>query len=249
MTSANPTWSSPPESLMISKGQLHVWRADLDLPEACLTRLHLVLSPEEMDRAKRFYFPKDRDRFIVSHACVRDVLSGYLQVKPEQIKFITNSFGKPALAADSEGKDLEFNLSHSNRFALLAVSQGMRVGVDVEFIRMEFGGVEIARRFFSPSEVQALLSLPTELQSEAFFRCWTRKEAYIKGKGRGLSLPLDEFDVSVLPGEPAALLNTRPDPGDAARWSMFQVDPAPGYSGTVAVEGHSMELNYWEWVP
>jgi 4'-phosphopantetheinyl transferase len=249
MSGMRTSWLSPRTTLTIQENEVHVWRADLDLPAAYLERLQSLLSMEEVGRADRFFFPKDRDHFIVSHACVRKVLSRYLETKPEQLSFVQNSHGKPALSTGSGDFDLEFNLTHSHRFALVAVTKGMRVGVDVELIRNNFGGLNIAQRFFSPAEFRTLSSLPEEQQSKAFFRCWTQKEAYIKAKGLGLSLPLDEFDVSVDPGEPTALLNSRSDPGETARWSLIKVDPATGYSGAVAVEGHSLALKCWNWNP
>jgi 4'-phosphopantetheinyl transferase len=242
-------WLPSPPALEISQDEVHVWRAVLEQPGETMRRLSTFLSHEELEKANRFYFPKDRNGFIVSHAFLRDVISRYIQVDPWNLEFRVNPHGKPALAAAFQEFDIQFNLSHSNEYALVAVMRGQAVGVDVELIRPEFGGADIARRFFSPSEVHALLSISPENQGDAFFRCWTRKEAFIKAIGRGLALPLDEFDVSVLPEEPAGLLSTRFDPQEAARWSMFQVDPAPGYSGSVAAKGKSVVLVLWSWIP
>jgi 4'-phosphopantetheinyl transferase len=121
------------------------------------------------------------------------------------------------------------------------------VGIDIERIRSDLEVGEIADRFFSRREVAMLQTLPTEEQRQAFFRCWTRKEAYIKARGEGLSLPLDEFDVSLAPGEPAAILGTRPDSSEASRWSLQELAPAPGYVAALAVEGHGWRLACWQW--
>jgi 4'-phosphopantetheinyl transferase len=120
------------------------------------------------------------------------------------------------------------------------------VGIDLERIRFDLAVVEIAERFFSRRELAMLRALPTELQREAFYRCWTRKEAYIKARGEGLSLPLDQFDVSLAPGEPAAILGTQHDPSEASRWSLRELTPAPGYFAALAVEGHDWGLACWQ---
>lgn len=143
---------------------------------------------------------------------------------------------------DLAPNDLRFNLTHSHGLALFALSQGRELGVDVERIRPEMAGEQIARRFFSASEVTALLALAPGLREEAFFHCWTRKEAYLKATGRGLTLALDSFDVSVVPDAPAALLATRHDLSEATRWSLQTLRLAPSYVGTLAVEGHDWVL-------
>jgi 4'-phosphopantetheinyl transferase len=247
MRSLSPDWTSPAGSLMIEEGELHVWRANLDVPDRDIQAMQSLLSPEELERSNRFFFLRDRYRFIVSHACVRSVLSRYLRIDPDQLSFEQNSFGKPAVIGVSTEMKIEYNLTHSRGFALVAATRGLQVGVDVEYIRSDFGGLNIARRFFSNAEYHVLLSLPAELQSEAFFRCWTRKEAFIKAKGKGLLFPLDEFDVTVHPEEPPALISTRADPEEAARWSLVQADPAYDYCGAVAVESSSLRTKYLDW--
>jgi 4'-phosphopantetheinyl transferase len=131
--------------------------------------------------------------------------------------------------------------------ALYAVTRAREVGIDVELIRSDLKIEQIAERFFSHHEIATLRALPTELRQSAFFRCWTRKEAYIKATGKGLSLPLDQFEVSLTPGEPAALLSTQPDPNEAQRWSLRELTPAPGYAAALAVEGHGWCLACWDW--
>jgi 4'-phosphopantetheinyl transferase len=249
MNPSSLIWSTPPEILAIKSGELHVWRANLNDVQAHRETLQSVLSLEEVERAERFIFSRDRDQFIISHAFCRNVLSRYLGINPERLSFARNSFGKPALLDETDNLNLQFNLTHSGRFAIVAVAKDLRVGVDVECIRKDFPGLEVARRFFSPVEVQVLISLPEKQLSEAFFRGWTRKEAFIKAVGAGLSIPLDEFAVSVQPLGPGEILNFRTAPGEAACWSVAQVDPAPGYSGAVVLEGHSPTIRYWDWFP
>ncbi len=153
------------------------------------------------------------------------------------MRFAYTTYGKPLLADETGASGLRFNLTHSHGLALLAVTRGREIGVDVERIRDNLEGEKLAERFFSPREVAALRSLPPELRREAFFHCWTRKEAYIKAVGKGLSLPLDQFDVTLHPGEPAALLATRHDSEEAQRWSMRSLAPGEGYVGALARRG------------
>jgi 4'-phosphopantetheinyl transferase len=131
---------------------------------------------------------------------------------------------------------------------LIGVVLSRQLGIDVEKIRADFATEKIAARFFSANEVRNLVSLSPEKRGAAFFSCWTRKEAYIKGRGEGLSYPLNGFDVSLLPGEPAALLASRTDPAEVSRWSLISLEPAPGYAAAVAVEGRDLELSCWAWL-
>ncbi|MGD0652454.1 MAG: 4'-phosphopantetheinyl transferase superfamily protein, partial [Verrucomicrobiia bacterium] len=204
-----PPWRSPPETLVLGCDEVHVWRATLDqTPSQIQSFLH-NLAADEQARAERFYFEKDREHFIAARGVLRAILGGYLNRPPECLSFCYNSHGKPALAGESDGDAIRFSVSHSYGVALYAVTRGREVGIDIERIRFDLEVAEIAERFFSRREVAMLRTLPTEVQREAFFRCWTRKEAYIKARGEGLSLPLDQFDVSLAPGEPAAVLGTQ----------------------------------------
>jgi 4'-phosphopantetheinyl transferase len=155
---------------------------------------------------------------------------------PEHLCFDYNCYGKPFLASEFEHYQLTFNLSHSDGLALYAIVRNQYVGIDIERIRTDFEYEEIAQRFFSPREVAVLRTVPAHLKPEAFFSCWTRKEAYIKAQGQGLSLPLDSFDVSLAPGEPAKLLSTRDGPQEASRWALLTLNPGQDYTGTVAVK-------------
>jgi 4'-phosphopantetheinyl transferase len=152
-----------------------------------------------------------------------------------------------ALAEAQAARTLRFNLAHCQGLALYAIAWGREVGVDLEYIRENLADQRIAERFFSPAEVETLRSLPEGVQREAFFHCWTRKEAFVKARGEGLSFPLDQFDVSLAPGEPAALLRTLGDPEEAARWSLRELFPGPGFVAAVAAAGHSWRLSAWQW--
>jgi 4'-phosphopantetheinyl transferase len=227
------------------RGEVHVWRAPLSISDPERADLLATLSPDERARADRFHFDRDRAHFIAGRGFLRAILGAYLDVAPRALVFDYSPHGKPRLATGAGG--LRFNLSHSHDLALCAVALDRELGVDVEYIqpRLEEG---IAERFFSRREVAALRSLPAEAQSAAFFACWTRKEAYVKAHGQGLSLRLDRFDVSLAPGEPAALLRTEDDPAEAMRWSLRELVPGPGYAGALAAEGQTWRLRCWQWL-
>ncbi len=239
-----PATHPPP----LTPDAVHVWRIALEVSDSLLPRLRGILAEDERRRAERFYFENDRRHFVVARAAMRILLAGYLARHPEEVRFAYGNYGKPRLAEENNANDLRFNLSHSHGLALLAISRGREIGVDVERLRdMEQDGEPLAERFFSPREAAVLRSLPPQLRREAFFHCWTRKEAYIKAQGKGLSLPLDQFDVSLHPDEPAVLLATPHDPQEAQRWSLRGLSPGRGYVGALAVEGHSWWLWCGEW--
>ncbi len=226
------TVSAMPD-LSLAANDLHVWLIPIDAPPDRLARLGAILSPDEQQRAARFHFERDRIRFTAARAALRRILSRYLRCAPADLAFDYSPHGKPALPGDNP---LSFNLSHSGDWAVCAVTLSRRVGVDIELIRPDLASETIAERFFSPREAAELRALPRHEQPAAFFRCWTRKEAFVKARGEGLSLPLDRFDVTLRPGEPPALLRTLDDPREAARWSMAALSAPPGYEATVVVE-------------
>jgi 4'-phosphopantetheinyl transferase len=247
MTSLDHLWCPSPAMLTLSSAEVHVWRACLDPAASCLEYLRHTLSADELQRAARFHFPRDRRRFTVARGVLRDILSCYLGVPPSELGFRYSAYGKPALADDFDAAGVRFNISHSHEMALFAVTCGREVGIDIEYLGREIRGEEIAEHFFSAQERANLRALPAETKHRAFFNCWTRKEAYIKAHGEGLSLPLDQFDVSLAPGEPAALLATRSDPREALRWSLQALTPGPGYVAALAVEGQGWQLTCWQW--
>lgn len=235
-------WTAPPPAPVADAGAVHVWRVRLDrLPDPYAP----LLDADERARAARFVFERHRRRFTVARGVLRQVLGRYLGVDPREPAFDYGDHGKPALRHPA-GTALRFNVSHSHELALIAVTAGRDLGVDVERIDPERAAVSIAERFFAPAEVAVFRALPPEDWVPAFFNCWTRKEAYMKATGRGLSLGLDRFRVSLAPGEPAALVETAWNPADAARWSMRALDPGPGYAGALCVEGTGWRLRCFE---
>ena len=237
------TWLPPPDSLSLDLAEVHVWRVCLDQDDNTLERFRRTLAPEELDRAGRFRFERLQRHFIAGRGFLRDVLARYLPAKPEELRFSYNDYGKPSLAGE---QGLQFNMSHSHEVGLVAVTRAAAVGVDVEHIRADFASDEIARRFFSRLEVETFNSLPQDEQVAAFFRCWSRKEAYIKAIGKGLSQPLDGFDVTLTPSEPAALLRAGED--DTRTWSFSDIDVGPDYASALAVEGSNSKITLWRYL-
>jgi len=237
-------WLIPPAALDLSDEVVHVWRARLALEPEVLARLRLTLSPTELARAERFVLDRDRERFVAAHGVLRNVLSKYLHCAPQTVEFSHGPFGKPAVSAGREQPSLRFNLSHSCDLALIALGRKREVGIDLERVRSHFGGEEIAKRYFSPIEVSELRTVPSNLQSEAFFLCWTRKEAYIKATGKGLQTPLDGFTVSLTPGAPAELKSA-----DESSWTLRSLSPEAGYAAAVVAEGKGWLLRCFSWSP
>jgi len=240
-------WEIPHSDLALPDDEVHVWRAALERSPDVVNRLAQTLLPDELTRAERFHFARDRRRFIVSHGVLRAVLCRYLRVDPRQVRFRYGARGKPHLAKEMGNDAFRFNLAHSHELAVYAFTRGREIGIDLEYVRPLAGAEEIADRFFSARENSEFCSLPESLKLEAFYNCWTRKEAYLKATGDGLSRALDTFDVSLLPGAPAALLRVEGDQAEAARWSLRTLAPGPGYVAALAVEGDGWRMVCWEW--
>lgn len=233
-------------TIALPADEVHVWTATRTAAsDAEAGSLRLLLTVEEQKRADRFVSPLDRHRFAVVRGRLRTILGRYLDRDPATLRFGSNPHGKPELA----GQPLRFNLSHSGDAMLVAITRGRDLGVDVEEIRPDFGGEAIARRFFAPAEVESLLGLPPDARTRAFFQGWTRKESYIKAHGRGLAMPLDEFEVEIRPDHPARLLATRPDPAEAARWTLVELQAPPGSVAALCVAGQGWALKYRDWPP
>ena len=224
-----------------------MWQAALDVPAAQAHALTEVLSADEWERAHRFVIERDRRRFIVCRGVLRSILGRYLGAVPSSLRFRYSPHGKPALSSVSGEHPLRFSVSHAEDTALYGVTLQRGIGVDIESVRAEFAGDDIAERVFSRREILALRTLSPADRPQAFFRCWTRKEAYIKARGEGFSLPLSRFDVSIFPDEPAALLSVSDDPQETARWSLRDLPAGPGYVAAIAVEGQDWLLRCWRW--
>ncbi len=232
-----------PQALGVS--DVHVWLSDLDQPEAAVRQMALTLSPEEQTHAARFRFARDRRRYIVAHGAMRAVLAGYLNMPPQQVRFVTGEHGKPALAPDQG--HITFNLSHSEDLALFACACDRELGVDIEYMRPIDDIDLIATHYFAPTERAVLSQIAPAYKLQAFYHCWTRKEAYIKAIGRGLAMPLDRFVVSLAPDEDARLLWVEDQPQEPNCWQMRALAPAPDYAAALLVAGEGWDLSCWRW--
>jgi 4'-phosphopantetheinyl transferase len=226
--------------------EAHVWHIPLLALADRTGRLGALLSPAECSAALRLRFERDRVRFVCRRGAVRLILSGYLGVAPDRLQFRTNVHGKPELEGLAGQTGIRFNVSHSSDLALCAVTFGRRIGIDVEKVRAVADAEFIARLAFSPSEQDTLSALPVDDRQLSFLRCWTRKEAFVKACGAGLSFPLQCFDVSLRPEEPAALLRIGRDTAAGQYWSMRSFEPPGGYVAAAVIAGSGYQVSSWQ---
>jgi len=236
------TWESKSAAPPLAENAVHVWQVRLDADEERERRFASMLVPEELARAERFHFRIDRQRWVVGRGMVRRLLAEYLGLRPAEVRLCYNSNGKPALTGESDRGGVKFNVSHSGELLFLAIAKAREVGVDVEQVRPLPDWRELAGRFFAPVEVATLDRVPAPARERAFFQCWTRKEAYIKANGLGMTLPLDQFAVTLGPGEPARLIHTDHDPRQLGRWTLRDVSPGGDYAAALAAEGSGWQL-------
>jgi 4'-phosphopantetheinyl transferase len=203
-----------------------------------------LLADDERARAGRYRVEPARTQFVITRALLRTLLAGYLGAEPAEIAFAHGPHGKPALAGRAS---LHFNVSHTHGAALFAFTTRGEVGVDVEQVRPRINHLELADRFFAPAESAALRALGPAEGLQAFYNAWTRKEAFLKATGLGLSYGSERVEVTLLPGEPARLLRLAGDERAAARWSLEALAPLPGYVGALALEGTGYRLRCWHW--
>ena len=215
-----------------------VWCVDLSAPDGLLASAHATLSTDERERVRRFRSDHDRKMFVLAHAVLRTLLGRYLGRPPETFSFSFGVHGKPKLVDSS----LEFNLSHSGEFAAYAFTRGCDLGIDIERVRIFPEFVTIAKRFFSRAEFTDLLAVDPDQIERVFFRCWTRKEAYTKAVGAGIRVPLDSFQVSVLPRAPAALRRVRGNVTEAVSWALHDFEPASDYVGALALRDRKRRM-------
>ncbi len=230
----------------LNRDELHVWLASTEIGSQRLGELERTLSADEIARAGRFHFERDRKNFVGRRGILRAVLASYLETRPSALRFLYNKFGKPRLADSREVRNLSFNLSHSNEVILIAVAIDRDVGVDVELIDNSVPSEEVAKRFFSVNEIAALEAMPQPLRLAGFFGCWARKEAYIKARGMGLSISLDSFDVSLIQGETATLVGTE-NSSDRSNWKIENLNIDSRYAAAVAAAGHDWNVARRNW--
>jgi 4'-phosphopantetheinyl transferase len=242
-----PLWKTPPARLSLAESDVHVWRADLeDLPAERLDGLRATLSGEERARADRFHFERHRRRFTLCRGLLRKLLGRYLAEPADRIEFDYGAHGKPGIKGPVHGRSLCFNLAQSHHLALFGFAWNRPLGIDVEFRRAMPRAEALARRFFSPEEYAGIMRLPPSRRQEAFFRCWTGKEAYVKATGAGFSFPMDRFSVSAAPEEPCRLVWVAGAPDAPQSWSLTAFIPARGYQAALAVAGRGARCLWWE---
>jgi 4'-phosphopantetheinyl transferase len=231
-----------------SPDEVHVWHTSLSLSEDDVAPLRDLLTPDERDRVARFIVPAPRVQYIASRAFLRSALGRYLQADPRALRFQTTAHGKPYLAADAHpGNTLRFNLSHSEGVAVLAVTRNREIGVDVERLRPKVEAVALANRFFSAEESAWLRAQPASATIASFYACWTAKEAYVKARGEGLSIPLSGFAVIPQTGNSQLQLEVYGNPAESRRWSMWQLDLAPDLRCALALEGGDCAVRIGRW--
>jgi 4'-phosphopantetheinyl transferase len=240
-------WRPAPRELAIEPGAVHVWRVPLAPPTAQIAALGETLDDDERTRAARFHFERDRTAFTVARGALRTLLGRYLDRDAGGIGFGYRDKGKPYLAGPT-GHALRFNLSHSGGYALLGFVRDREIGVDIEKRRDLSDLRALAHTSFSPSEFEAFCRVAPTDQIRAFFACWSRKEAFIKATGEGVS-QLTQFDVSLAPSEPAMLLRVAGEFPGQSRWSLQDLPAIPGYAAALVTEGHDLAVACWDWPP
>jgi 4'-phosphopantetheinyl transferase len=237
--SATDLWLSPRDVVELNDKEVHVWQLRVGVNESEDESLAALLSADERQRAKQFRFDKDRRLYTIAHAGMRSLLAFYLGVAADEIHLVSGAHGKPSVAGPA-GSRLQFNLSHSHELALLAVARSKAVGVDVELVK-DFAFQEVAERFFTAKEVAELSALPQTLQRDAFYKCWTSKEAFLKAKGTGLSGKLDEVEIlSTVEGLVKIAASV---PG----WSLLDLPQVSGYVAAAAIAGAALPVRCYLW--
>jgi 4'-phosphopantetheinyl transferase len=224
----------------LADNELHVWRASLDLSSDVRERLQSTLNSDEKTRVERLLIEKAREHFVAARGILRELLGAYLGVDAREIAFRYGPEGKPSLSPEHNSK-VSFNVSHSNGMGMFVFANDQEIGADIEYVKTDFRGMEIASRFFSEKESAALAKLPLEERDEAFFGCWTKKEAYVKAHGQGLSIPLDSFTVEFSKSKQVL----RDEGG--ARWSCYALEVGPRFAAAVVAAGENWSVKSWEW--
>jgi 4'-phosphopantetheinyl transferase len=219
---------------LLEKHEAHVWWANLNYPAAELANFFNVLAEDEKQRAERFHFLKDKNHFIIARGLLRKILSQYLAISPQDLQFQYTSYGKPTL---KDYPDLQFNVSHSHGVALYAITREQAVGVDIEFTQRNCDIDAIAERYFSAEECRVIKNLTGSEKNQAFFNGWARKEAFLKALGEGLSYPLNQVEVTLMAGQPAAFVALHDKNLNINDWCLRALEVISGYAAALAVKG------------
>ncbi len=243
MKPADVMWSAAPDGLKLADGNVHVFSTLLDVPAKRLKELAQWLSDDEWQRANRFHLERNRRRFIAGRGTLREILATLVDIDPATLVFAYGEFGKPHIAAPALAHSLHFNLAHAESIAVYATAKHA-LGVDLERVRAMEEAEQIASRYFSPREKRCLLTLPADQRREAFFNCWTYKEAYLKAIGSGLDDCLDQIEVTLAPDGAAELLGVT---NDSKAWRFHSLTPAAEFVGALAVQPEYSRVNCWQW--
>ena len=241
-----PNWQKSPQRILIKEKETHLWYLRLERSDKERLYLQNLLSIDELNRAKRFVFEKDQASFIVARGLLRKILGQYANSPPDVLKFSYNIYGKPFLTQNGTQSVFDFNISHSHNVALLGITRKSQIGVDVEKLNPDIAIPQIAESYFSKKEASLFRSLPKNKKVEGFFKCWTCKEAYIKAKGKGLSIPLDGFHVDFnSPGQPR-LLKSNLYPKDVNKLDFYSFNIAESFAAAVVVDKYISNFKYYQ---
>jgi len=229
-------------SIQLASDAVHIWYASVEQSHDRMAEFYPLLSPDEKARAERFYFERDRDRYITGRGLLRVLLAGYLDMEPSRIQFEYGPCRKPKLTTIIDDNRLEFNLSHSNDLVVYSFCRNRRVGIDVEHIHPMADEQRLAEEFFSTPESAYLRSLSGDLKLKAFFKLWTCKEAFVKASGDGLAKPMDQFEIQLVDGDHAQLVSLESNQGQHTHWRLQTFEPIPGYQAALAFEAEDSNI-------
>ena len=241
------TWQNSLHHPVLSKERVHIWRANLNPSPEEVTHLSALLAADETVRANKYRFPEHRRRFIVARGILRQLLGNYLDISPKSLKFEYSDRGKPHFGLNT-GKAMQFNISHSEEYALFGFTYDRLIGVDIEYLREMPDAVKIAKRFFSPQEYELICNLDAKQQRQAFFKLWTAKEAYLKAIGTGLS-GLASININLDPSCDRIYLSSNDNSASVDNWSIYSCIPTPNYVGTIAIDARvtKQQIYFWSW--
>jgi len=226
----------------LKRNESHVWYIHINSLKKNTAFLQGFLSEDEILKASKFRFDKDKTCSIITRGALRWLSSRYLNLQPEDIVFKYGDYGKPDFDFETH---LKFNVSHAGDMAIIGFVLEADIGVDIEHIKSDFDVLDIASNYFSNSEIVSLKQLPQAHLARGFYRCWTRKESFIKAKAKGLSFPLDSFSVSIDSDHDTALLETKWNQNEKDLWRLFSFSPQENYLGAISVKGNVNAIRHY----
>src|SRR5438105_9748020 len=240
-------WHTQERPDPLREDEVHLWIAPLTMPPEKLSYFKSILSADEKERVRRFRKISDGKRYLIARGSLRCLLASYVAGAPDRLQFTYAVFGKPSLSNESSKTALNFSVSHSEDQALFGFARARRIGVDLEYVHHYIDSLALAKRYFSPDEFWRLHRLPASRQNEAFYCAWTRKEAYLKACGEGLSFGLERVEVSLIPAEPAMIRKIAGPSNASEHWTLKHLSAAPNNLGAAAVEGRGITFKFLDW--